>query len=429
MKPYLLLRNNIQSGPYSVEELNMLGLKPSDLIWVEGKSFSWKYPTEIDELNSLMPAVEQNISDIANSIKEKKLSSVNESIPQLSEIEAGDAKIVPFADSGKEKSVEHHSIVSFPPKIEHVEAKTIKSPTVIKVQIRDKENSEYLPAQEPITFRPASFLSPERAAQSDQVKQAVELETKFAQPMDEIREKFIESRVITPRKPRNRNILEIFILVLGAASLLGIGFLFGNSGKDHKQAVADNSNTAVKDLSQKELYEALAPERTEIPAEEAPPAATKTQSPVSNRPINKGKPKSIPNSGKVATAPVTSQQSQQATARPAENEKQPVDEKKEYARQHVYDLVTVKNSDYKRKFLGGITGLKFTVTNGTSYTIDEVTIEVSYIKNNGDVYKTEKVVVGNLWPGAVYTADAPSTSKGVKITFKIGSIRSKDLGI
>jgi hypothetical protein len=428
MKPYLLLRNNIQSGPYSVEELNMLGLKPFDLIWVEGKSFSWKYPTEIDELSSLAASVEQDISNIANNIKEKKLSAVNESVSQLSGMEAGEAKIVPFADSGTEKSVEHHSIVAFPPKIEHVEARTIKSPTVIKVQIRDKENTEYLPAQEPIASGPASFLSPERPAVLDPGKQAVELETKFAQPMDEIREKFIESRVITPRKLRDRNILEIFVLILGAASLLGIGFLFGNSGKDHEQVVADNSNTATKDLSQKELYEALAPERTQIP-EETPPAATKLQEPGAIRPIKKEKPKTNPNIGKVVSVPVASQESQQAAARPAEKEKQPADDKKDYARQHVYDLVTVKNSDYKRKFLGGITGLKFTVTNGTAYTIDEVTIEVSYIKNNGDVYKTEKVVVGNLWPGAVYTADAPSTSKGVKVTFKISSIRSKDLGI
>lgn len=49
MKKYLLLRNNKQSGPYTSEELLALGLKSQDLLWVEGKSASWRYPAEFDE--------------------------------------------------------------------------------------------------------------------------------------------------------------------------------------------------------------------------------------------------------------------------------------------------------------------------------------------------------------------------------------------
>jgi hypothetical protein len=49
-KVYLLLRNNQQTGPHSLEELLHLELKPKDLVWVEGKSYGWSYPTEIDTL-------------------------------------------------------------------------------------------------------------------------------------------------------------------------------------------------------------------------------------------------------------------------------------------------------------------------------------------------------------------------------------------
>jgi hypothetical protein len=49
-KIYLLLRNNKQSGPHSLEELLHLSLKPHDLIWVEGQSAGWRNPTEIDAL-------------------------------------------------------------------------------------------------------------------------------------------------------------------------------------------------------------------------------------------------------------------------------------------------------------------------------------------------------------------------------------------
>jgi hypothetical protein len=47
---YLLLRNNKQSGPHSLEELLQLSLKQHDLIWVEGRSAGWRNPTEIDTL-------------------------------------------------------------------------------------------------------------------------------------------------------------------------------------------------------------------------------------------------------------------------------------------------------------------------------------------------------------------------------------------
>jgi hypothetical protein len=47
---YLLLRDNIQSGPYTFDELLQQQLLASDLIWVEGKSTAWAYPYEIEDL-------------------------------------------------------------------------------------------------------------------------------------------------------------------------------------------------------------------------------------------------------------------------------------------------------------------------------------------------------------------------------------------
>src|SRR5919199_3320190 len=49
-KVYLLLRNNVESGPLSFEELIQQHLKPDDLIWVEGKSCAWASPTELQSL-------------------------------------------------------------------------------------------------------------------------------------------------------------------------------------------------------------------------------------------------------------------------------------------------------------------------------------------------------------------------------------------
>jgi len=432
MKPYLLLRNNVQSGPYSADELRMLGLKAFDLIWTEGKSFSWKYPAEVDELRSFAPAVEQTLASVVNNLKERQMKgdTASESVTELKEVKEVpqvEAKIVPIKETKTEiaSSQLSHNIVAFPPKIERVEAKTIKSPTLVKVQVREKE--EDAPASRTTSIErkyEESFMPPSAGEGHEEVQ----LETKFAQPLDNIRDKFIESRIIRAPKEKSRNILETSILIIGAVSLLGIGYLFGTSDKNKQQPPSnEKADAAAKDRSQKELYELLAPERTTIPDPVQAANAKKSQS---NAVAGGARKERIKQPLKPAESSSTVAPSGKNNLDVVvEKDKPAVDEKKEYAKQHINELVSVKNSDYKRKFLGGISGLKFTVTNGSAYTIDEVSIEVSYIKNNDEVFKTETVSVKNLWPGAVYTADAPSTNKGVKVTYKVSSIRSKELGI
>lgn len=58
---YLLLRNNQQSGPFTIGELLQQQLLPSDMIWIEGKSTAWTYLSEL-ELTPLVlsqPAAEK----------------------------------------------------------------------------------------------------------------------------------------------------------------------------------------------------------------------------------------------------------------------------------------------------------------------------------------------------------------------------------
>lgn len=49
-KIYLLLRNNNQLGPFTIEELLDQELLPSDLVWIEGKSLAWSYASELNLL-------------------------------------------------------------------------------------------------------------------------------------------------------------------------------------------------------------------------------------------------------------------------------------------------------------------------------------------------------------------------------------------
>ncbi|MBO9201786.1 MULTISPECIES: DUF4339 domain-containing protein [Niastella] len=63
MNQYLLLRDNKQTGPYTAQELSAKGLKPYDLVWLEGRSAAWRYPGEIEELKAFAPVVEEQPYD------------------------------------------------------------------------------------------------------------------------------------------------------------------------------------------------------------------------------------------------------------------------------------------------------------------------------------------------------------------------------
>jgi hypothetical protein len=51
---YLLLRHNKQTGPFRFDELMQQGLQSTDLVWVDGRSHAWLYPSEIPELRPLL---------------------------------------------------------------------------------------------------------------------------------------------------------------------------------------------------------------------------------------------------------------------------------------------------------------------------------------------------------------------------------------
>ncbi|MCU7551940.1 DUF4339 domain-containing protein [Chitinophagaceae bacterium LB-8] len=53
-KGYLLLRDNHQSGPFSLEELLQHELKTTDLVWEEGRSAGWSFPYEIASLKPFL---------------------------------------------------------------------------------------------------------------------------------------------------------------------------------------------------------------------------------------------------------------------------------------------------------------------------------------------------------------------------------------
>ena len=105
------------------------------------------------------------------------------------------------------------------------------------------------------------------------------------------------------------------------------------------------------------------------------------------------------------------------------------EQEKAQARANIYQNITVKANDYKKVFLGGITDLRVTVSNTSKYIIDEVVVEVSYLKNNKELIKNETVRVQTLLPGAEASVVAPDSKRGAKVNYRILQIKSKELGM
>ena len=63
MKQYRLLRNNRESGPYTAAQLIETGLKAYDLLWEEGKSAAWRYPSEMEAFKAYAPVIEEQPYD------------------------------------------------------------------------------------------------------------------------------------------------------------------------------------------------------------------------------------------------------------------------------------------------------------------------------------------------------------------------------
>lgn len=69
-KIYRILRDNKERGPLSLEELLELKLKKYDLIWIDGRSAGWRYPSEIEALKQYLDdPVPQNSHPASHSIR------------------------------------------------------------------------------------------------------------------------------------------------------------------------------------------------------------------------------------------------------------------------------------------------------------------------------------------------------------------------
>lgn len=84
--------------------------------------------------------------------------------------------------------------------------------------------------------------------------------------------------------------------------------------------------------------------------------------------------------------------------------------------------ITLAGSKYMTSGFGGIKGLDLTVINNTAYKVDIIEVSVEYIKDNGGIYKTEKVNFNNIPTGMTVVLPAPESERGTSVKIYISKI-------
>ena len=434
MSTYLLLRDNKQSGPYSTEELLAKGLKAYDLVWLEGKSAAWRYPSELPELKPFAPTVEEQPYDrfykkpvaeqdaaepAAAPVKEKETARTAAATGNAAS--SGKVYVTMPVAAGNVAAMRRQSVaVAMPAGAQ----KTSAEPVVPKDTPRKTIAEQPVPMAAAITVQPAIQNTP-----------VASMYEYAARPVNAI---------ARPAAGKNRmllNIIAAVCLLLGGV-VIGLA-ISNNQHKEYKsnlekmaQVIAGH-DSRNKQVSTAPVQPAEAPEEshTEIPAENkiTPTTDLKTERTVKNK---TGKTpvytEALPVTETATTSTQTTPKEDAAPTATTETEKNvsPLDESAAAVVRHqLHKQVSVAAGTYKTGILGGISNLHLTVTNGSHYPLDEVAVEVKYLGPEKRVVKTQTVLFNDIAAGEQKTQEAPRSNRGVSIDYAIITIYSRALGL
>ena len=454
MANYLLLRNNKESGPYSLDGLMELGLKPYDLIWVQGKSAAWRYPSEVDELKGIAPVIEEQPFDRFFKKSEEKIEvapAVSEAAPQIVQ----QAAIKP----------EHEKYI--PKKSVYVTMPGQRS-SLPKEPVRD-------PVKQP-AFEPAKPVAKETsaiaAAQPTIVvtENPVAAQIKYSQPLDEIKEMYVKT--LQERKTKiarksfwMQSLKKTAVLFSFVAAGMIVGFVIKSNGSRQKGAVQQpqiTQPTAIKPEVVATEPEVIKQDKLIAESEHVQPLRQPTGGYVNKNPAQEKKlvvpivkdqraevikkkkeivrPQEEFGTRNVFAAessdinPSTGERSRKVRGKSSEPvfenrtsifENKP--ERKPAFTNNLSRLVTVKSNNYKRVAFGGIRDLELTVMNDSKFVLDRVTVELLYIRPNELPYKNSTIVFKDISPNGASTIRVPDTNRGIKVVYQISSISSRQM--
>lgn len=450
MPSYLLLRDNKQTGPYSLDDLVALGLKAYDLIWVEGKSAAWRYPGEIAELKEFAPSVEEQPYDRFF----KKPAEKKEELPvkQITrQVHPSQKKMEPKQEPVIKKQV----YVSMP---ENVTAGQ---------QDYSKQYQSYLPKEtQPVKKESYSPISINEAEET-------RLETKYSQSLDEIKEMYVNTLVQRKTRNRRKELAKKYAApVLAAVVLLVAGVVIGYMLTSNKTVLqASQLKSGVQPsakvqgplpangetiFSENDLSTILPQDNQAKPEEKK--LLTEKQSVkkqdkqvlmIDTKPQNAEVKKNESNSvsfAKTMETPVEKKSSEidpvtgerKKTIRNDEGDEEKGEKKESVsnnakfkfldddADKNLAKKVTVSSNNYIRGTFGGIKDLQLTLNNDSRFLLDEVQVELQILKASQQPLKTDIITFRNVGPNQSMTVRVPDSQRGIRVEYRIKNIESKE---
>jgi hypothetical protein len=421
MATYLLLRDNKESGPHTANDLVKLGLKAYDLVWVEGKSAAWRYPSEIEELKPYAPVAEEQPFDrfFKKNTEEKK-----ETPPATKEQSQ-------YAPVAKEE-------IKFTPK--RSVFVTLPGQKIVKAE-------QPAPAPKPVKQTP-----PPPAVIDDIAEEA---QIKYSQPLDEIKEMYVKTLKQRKSKIARKSFLMANLkraAVIAGLICVGVltGFIIKSKPGNKKNitlqtipaslpAVTNSlSNEVIQDPVHQDRLQAIDQPTDEFQDKKAGVKADfdeplKTEQPqptvrIRKETMIKHKEKKEFDDNQVSpgveTDPLTGERNKKVRGG-SETEERPALKIKKNS---LNELVSVSSNDYKRVAFGGIRNLQLTITNNSNYTLDNVIVELQYLKPSEEPLRTENIRFHSVAPNGTSTIRVPDTNRGIMVVYKIISIESKQSG-
>lgn len=419
MASYLLLRDNKESGPYSFEQLLQLGFKPYDLIWIQGKSAAWRYPYEVSEFKPYAPAIEEQPFD--RFYKKKTGEKKEDNLSILTEL----------------NSEPNATAESYYTNIANAESfSTGKSIHVTLPQQKKQTKS----VQETFATEKTIIINENPAA----------AQVKYSQPLDEIKEMYVKSFLERKQKIARKNFLFQTLKKASVFILIAVGILIGfilRSNSSKKRPIANQktqqTQLPAKDSQQnliattpvvtgkKDTVSVMQPQRKED-------VRLSAENPVS---ISESKPllqKSMPSNPKKEFSfndkKINTDQSTPGIVPNSlineKNKKDPeeIRNEKPNAKDEIFKQISLTGSDYKRGAFGGIRDLQLTVTNHSKYILDNVMVELQYLKPSEQPLMTENVQFHSISPNGSLTIAIPPTSRGIKVLYRIVKIECREMG-
>lgn len=442
MATYLLLRNNKESGPYSLSELQTKGLKAYDLVWVEGKSAAWRYPSEVEELKSFAPIVEEQPYDrFYKKTSDQKQTAESVVVPPVQEKEI--VTVVPQKQPVVVSLNKKNVYVTMPagqtfvavkndPAPEEIKNKDFVQKPFVNKTIDRKQEDEISPKPGTKTslVSAASFISTDVESVPDfpdQVKKASQNSNKKNLP-----------DISAYKKPAVMLLATIMLLAMGIFIGIWINQRGSNSTKQGiaiPQNVADAQHltggqqpSAVEANQLKKNIPVSDSVATIVSANSLPVTENRTAVNIDKKKEKAQKEKIADTVAGNASKPAMDSSYISVAHREATHRGEGAEEKPA-PKINIADLVSLSANKYAVGAFGGISDLQLTVKNQSAYPLDLVVVEVQYVQANKKIFKTENLYFHNVGANAALMQEAPKSPRGIKVEYKLTIVNSKQSGI